>query len=228
MDFDKMLGKLLNGGAGAGFGTGLAGGLAASMLTTRRGRRVGATAVKFGGIAALGALAWNALQKAQAGQAAAGGGAMPVGGQRPALGAAEPELVPPAAGSAYAPAVADVAGRQRLGRTLVQAMIAAAHADGGIDGEESKRILDAFQQVELTAEEKGALIGEMASPVSIEDLARAATGPEVAAEIYGASLLAIQVDHPAEKAYLERLATRLNLAPEVVAGIHAQLGVPIA
>ena len=38
-----------------------------------------------------------------------------------------------------------------------------------------------------------------------------ATSPEVAAEIYAASLLAVDADDPAEQAYLAMLAARLKL-----------------
>ena len=50
-----------------------------------------------------------------------------------------------------------------------------------------------------------------------------ATSPEIAAEIYVASLLAVDVDTVAEKSYLAMLAARLNLAPELVAEMHRQV-----
>ena len=49
--------------------------------------------------------------------------------------------------------------------------------------------------------------------------------PELAAQLYAASLLAIEVDTPEEKKYLEELAAALGLEPEVTAHIHQQLGV---
>jgi uncharacterized membrane protein YebE (DUF533 family) len=39
-------------------------------------------------------------------------------------------------------------------------------------------------------------------------------------EVYAASLLAIDPDHPAEKAYLQMLAARLGLADDLVREIH--------
>ena len=56
--------------------------------------------------------------------------------------------------------------------------------------------------------------------------ARAARDPIVAAQVYAASLLAIQVDTPAERDYLRGLAQRLGLAPDVVGQLHAALGAP--
>ena len=50
----------------------------------------------------------------------------------------------------------------------------------------------------------------------------AAGGPEQAAEIYLASRLAIDPDHPAEHAYLDALASRLSLPAELVAHLESQ------
>ena len=47
---------------------------------------------------------------------------------------------------------------------------------------------------------------------------------ELAAQIYGASLLAIEVDTPAERKYLDRLAAGLNLSPRVTGRIQEQVG----
>ena len=44
---------------------------------------------------------------------------------------------------------------------------------------------------------------------------------EEAAEIYAASLLAIDVDNPAERGYLGMLAARLNLDEKLVEHLHA-------
>jgi uncharacterized membrane protein YebE (DUF533 family) len=52
-------------------------------------------------------------------------------------------------------------------------------------------------------------------------VASAARTPEEAAEIYTVSLLAIDLDHPAERAYLAQLATKLRLEDGLVAHLHA-------
>jgi uncharacterized membrane protein YebE (DUF533 family) len=48
----------------------------------------------------------------------------------------------------------------------------------------------------------------------------------VAAQIYAASLLAIQVDTQEERDYLRVLAGKLGLEPAVVAQLHGALGAP--
>jgi uncharacterized membrane protein YebE (DUF533 family) len=49
--------------------------------------------------------------------------------------------------------------------------------------------------------------------------------PEVAAEVYAASLLAIEVDTPEEQQYLQQFAQRTGLNPMVVQYIHRSMGV---
>ena len=60
----------------------------------------------------------------------------------------------------------------------------------------------------------------MCAPLDLDAIVKGASQPEVAVEVYAASLLAIDPDHPAEKAYLQMLAARLGLADELVAEIH--------
>ena len=74
----------------------------------------------------------------------------------------------------------------------------------------------------LDAEAKGLVFDTLSDPPSLQDIAGLAAGPEQAVEIYLASRLAIDPDHPAEVAYLEALAGRLGLAPELVAHLESQ------
>lgn len=60
----------------------------------------------------------------------------------------------------------------------------------------------------------------MRRPKSLDDLVAGARDQETAIEVYTASVLAIDADHPAEQAYLQMLAARLGLAPELVAEIR--------
>jgi uncharacterized membrane protein YebE (DUF533 family) len=69
----------------------------------------------------------------------------------------------------------------------------------------------------------------MRKPMETEKLLAAAQGqPELAAELYGASLLAIEVDTPGEKRYLDQLADRLRLTPEITQRIRQIVGLPSA
>jgi len=77
---------------------------------------------------------------------------------------------------------------------LIRAMIAASNADHDIDDEERGRTLTA--------------------QVSTKEMAR---------EVYLASLMAIDVDTPAEIRYLARLAERMGLDDHAVAELEATL-----
>jgi uncharacterized membrane protein YebE (DUF533 family) len=61
---------------------------------------------------------------------------------------------------------------------------------------------------------------QLRTPLDLDGIVRAVKSPEVATEVYAASVLAIDPDHAAEKAYLQMLAARLGLADDLVQEIH--------
>jgi uncharacterized membrane protein YebE (DUF533 family) len=214
VDMNKLLGQLLGSGAAGGFAGGLAGGLAGNLLTSKSGRKMGKSALKMGGIAAVGALAYAAYQRYSTGKAT-GPGALSQ--------TAEAELVPAPEGSAFMPAKSDYAGQETLGLTLVRAMIAAARSDGRLDAQESQAIYQRIESLGLDPENQALLVAEMGRPVDMDAIVDSASSPEVAAEIYIASLLAIDVDTAAEKSYLAMLAARLNIPPELATELRRQV-----
>jgi uncharacterized membrane protein YebE (DUF533 family) len=210
IDMNKLLGQLLGSGAAGGFAGGLAGGLASSMLTSKKGRKLGTKALKLGGVAAVGALAYTAFQRYN--QVATS--------TLPAT-AADLTLAPP--GTAFMPKENDDAANEALGLTLVRAMIAVARADGRLDTEESQSIFQKIQSLGLDSESQALLVEEMGHPVDMDAIVNSATSPEIAAEIYTASLLAVDIDTAAEKGYLAMLAARLRLPSELVVEIERQV-----
>jgi len=114
---------------------------------------------------------------------------------------------------------------ERHAELVLKSMINAAKADGQIDKEEIRRIVGKLQEVGVDAETQQYVMAEMKKPMETQQLVAAAHGrPELAAEMYGASLLAIEVDTPAEKKYLEQLAAGLRLSPEVAQRIQEMVG----
>jgi len=189
-------------------GTGAAmGGLASLLLRSGRGGGFAKNAVKYGGLAMIAAMAYRAWNDHQARQ-----------GQTGAAPAPQPSgadaLAPPPAGSPFMPGPAEEQDRARL---LLSAMIAAAKADGTIDAQEQAAILD--RAADLDSEAKAFVLDQMRQPVDLDRLVAAATAPEIALEIYTASLVAIDPDHPAEQAYLRLLAARLGLDDGLVAEV---------
>jgi uncharacterized membrane protein YebE (DUF533 family) len=181
-----------------------AAGMAAGMLMSGGGlgKMVGNVA-KVGAVAAVGGLAWSAWQNYQRNQP----------GTAPA--STEDAFVPPPQASYQT---------EELGKTLVRAMISAAKADGQIDADEKDRIFKRLESMPLSAEEKAFVFDELSSPLDIEAVVARADTPEHAAEIYAASLVAMQPDTPAERTYLEALSFKLKLDPALVAEIHKTAG----
>ena len=208
MNAEKILSQLLSGGAAQGFAGGLAGGIASGLLTSKAGRKLAGKALQLGGLAAIAGLAYNAWTRYQQ------------SGVGPALDRLPPQQLPPA----FLPAPGLAGERSDLALTLLFAMIAAARADGKLDGQERRAIFDGLARVDLPEAERAQLYAALERPADLEWLVKQATCPERAAEIYAASLLAIEVDTPAERGYLAMLAARLELPDELVAKLHAEAG----
>jgi uncharacterized membrane protein YebE (DUF533 family) len=108
---------------------------------------------------------------------------------------------------------------------IVKSMINAAKADGQVDPQERQRILGRMQADGTDAEERQFVEAELAKPADLDAIVREATTPEVAIQVYAASLLAIEVDTPAEQRYLSTLAGRLGLPREAIQRVHQSMGV---
>ena len=211
VDINKLFGKLMD----SGFAGGVAGGLASSLLTSKSGRKMGKKALKVGGVAAVGALAYTAFQRYNNPQAAAP--ATPSDANNITHIAAAPP------GSAFLPEENNHQANEALSLTLVRAMIAAARADGRLDAQESQIIFQKINSLGLDSESQNLLVQEMGHPVDVDAIVNSASSPEIAAEIYIASLIAIEVDNTAEEAYLAMLAARMQLPSGLVTELEAQV-----
>jgi len=223
-DINKLLGSLLSSGAASGFAGGLAGGMASKMIKKKTVKKLGSNALKIGGVAAVGALAYTAYKRYNANQGA--GSAGPQSNTPPQIQAEKVDVTGIFAapvGSAFVPALEDQRATDELGLTLVRSMIAAARSDGRLDAQESQAIFQKIEEMGLDSDDQNLLVQEMGHPVDIDAIVKSATSPEVAAEIYIASLLAVDVDTPAEKSYLNMLAARLQLPPELVVELENQV-----
>lgn len=213
MSVDRILAQVLGGGVASGFAGGVAGGLAGGLLTSKKGRKMAKQALKLGGIAAVGGLAYAAWNRYRESSGIAGGTALPT---------APAALLEQATAAGFLPPPTRPEAGEELGLVLLRAMIAAARADGRLDGGERGRIFERVGSLELSDAEKVELLSQLEHPVDIEALVAAATTPERALEIYSASLLAIDADSAAERGYLAMLAARLGLADELVAAVHRE------
>ncbi|QDL93815.1 tellurite resistance TerB family protein (plasmid) [Paroceanicella profunda] len=215
MDVNRLLEGFLGSGSGAarggtaersqssGLPGGLAGGAAAGglialVLGTKTGRKLGGKALKYGGMAAVGGLAYKAYRDWQ--------------GNRAAGAQEQPARLPaPPPGSGFDVENDSDAGGQDFRIALMHAMISAAKSDAHIDQEEHGRIRDQIRELGLGAEEKAALFDLFSAPSDPASVARLARTSEQRAEIYLASVLAVDPDTPEERRYLDDLARQLDL-----------------
>jgi uncharacterized membrane protein YebE (DUF533 family) len=90
-----------------------------------------------------------------------------------------------------------------------------------------ERILGKLSEAGSDPEARDFVLSEMRRPLDLDGLVAGVKTPQQAAQVYAASLLAIDVDTPAEKDYLDRLARGLNLPPQATAHMHGTLGVQV-
>jgi len=186
-----------------------AGALVAVLLGTRAGRSVTGTAVKLGGLAALGGLAYQAWQRYRG------------GGDAPAPSGQDPAALPaPPAESGFEMGTG-AAGEDDFALTMIRTMIAAARSDGGIDDAERKRVLDRLAVSGLSEEAERFLADELAHPVEPEVLAEAAETDAQKLAMYTAARLAVDPDTHAERSFLDRLAAALRLPGPLVAHVES-------
>ena len=105
-------------------------------------------------------------------------------------------------------------------------MINAAKADGAVDGGEIAESWGNSGEDGADDEARDFVMSELQRPLDLDSLVRNVKSPDVAVQVYGASLLAIDVDTQAEQDYLQKLAReRLGLDGETVERVHSSLGV---
>lgn len=188
----------------------IAGGVLGVLLGGKDTRRLAGSALKVGGAALVGGLAYKAWQDWQAGKQA-----------QPTTAASDaPVALPAPQGTPFLPA--DPVAADDLSTRLVQAMVAAAKADGHVTAMERRRIGAQLDTLGLGPEAQALITAELDAPLDPGRIAALARSPEEAAELYAASLLVVDPDAPAEKGYLAMLAARLRLDPALVDHLHAR------
>jgi uncharacterized membrane protein YebE (DUF533 family) len=189
------LGSLLSGAGGGA----LAAGAMGLLLGNKKVRKVGGKVAIYGGLAALGVLAYKAYgnYNAQKGTAPQG----------------EPQTLdrlPPAQAEQHSQAI-------------LKALVAAAKADGHIDDRERQLIEGEFTKLDNDRELQHWLHAELNKPLDPTDVARAASTPEMAAEMYIASVMLVDEENFMEKSYLDELARQLKLEPGLKVELEKQV-----
>ncbi len=186
----------LGGMLNADFGKGaLTGGALGLLLGKNKTTRKLAT---YGGLAAIGVMAYKAYGDYKQQQ-----GGVPV----------EPQTVdrlPP-------PQV------ELHSQAILKALVAAAKADGHVDARERQVIEGEFSRINQDAELQQWLHAELEKPLDPAEVARSATTPEIASEMYLASLMAADDQNFMERAYLDELARQLKLDEALKSRLEQQL-----
>lgn len=122
-------------------------------------------------------------------------------------------------------AVAAPQSSQTTAELVLRGMINIAKSDGEISREESQRIVGKLLETgQLDQDSQQWLAREMQKPLDLRGFAAEIPNSQAAAQVYAASLLAVEIDTVAEKQYLEQFAQLTGLSPQVVRQIHQAMG----
>ncbi|NLD80619.1 MAG: hypothetical protein BWX99_02169 [Deltaproteobacteria bacterium ADurb.Bin151] len=216
----SMLGGGRQGAGTAGAGGGI-GDLLSSMMGGAGQAGGGDRNLAVGGLGALiGALLGGGGKSLKG---AVGGGLMALLGAMALKALKESGQVP--VGLLEPQTEAEIKELEQSSELILIAMMNAIKSDGQVDQNELNRFTSKFQELGVDGETQNYFINQLQQPMETEKLIAAAQGqPQLAAQIYAASLLAIEVDTQAEKDYLSRLSTDMGLSPQVTGRIHEMVG----
>lgn len=197
-----LLGGLLGGASATGGGNGL-GGLLGGLLggggsagSSAQGRSVGG--INYATLASLGMMAFQAYQSWQRSQAAA---------PQQAVRTVDQLSGPEAEDHSHA---------------ILRALIAAAKADGRIDEQEEQLIYAEIKRQTNDPQLQQWLDEEVSKPLDAAEVARSAKDPAMAAEMYLASVMLVDDQQDAERAYLDELASALQIDPTLQVHLEQQ------
>ena len=199
------LGDLLSGGGLgnllSGFGGGaLTGGAIGLLLGNKKARKVGGKVAMYGGLAALGVIAYKAYSNWQ-------------GQQQSQTFTGQPQTIDRIPATQV----------EQHSQAILKALIAASKADGHIDANERQLIEVEISKMTNDMELRRWVEAELNKPLDPADVARAAATPEMAAEMYIASILMVDEESFMERSYLGELARQLNLDPTLKNELESQV-----
>lgn len=185
----------------SGFGGGVVtGGALGLLLGNKKARKVGGKVAMYGGLAALGVLAYKAYSNWQSKSP-----------QTTAPG--EPQTID----RLPAPEV------EQHSKAILKALIAASKADGHVDIRERQLLDQELNKLTNDAQISRWFESELNKPLDPADVANEAKTPEMAAEMYIASVLMVDDENFMERSYLEELARQLKIDPALKNELEAQV-----
>jgi len=224
VDINKILSSLSSSSTAKGALGGFAGGALASSLMSKKGRKNAKTLLKVGGVAAVGTMAWKAYKSYQQNnnpQSAQANQPQPVQNVQ--------NTQPPNWNNLQENVFQlseDTSNSQSL--LILKSMVAAAMSDGHIDGKEFQNITKKADDLGVQGDDRNLVFNEIQNPMSLQQVVSSANCPELAVEVYTASLLAIDESTPQAQNYLGALAQGLNLPQGLVTAVHSQVQATLA
>ncbi|MDR5899128.1 tellurite resistance TerB family protein [Halomonas vilamensis] len=186
----------------------LGGGAMGLLVGSKRGRKLGGKALKYGAIAGVGVLAWKAWQSSQQNS------------QQSSQQKNGPQTQDVNEGDRVEVLSGELQERRSL--ELLQAMIMAARADGHIDEQEQMLITQQIDALGADQEMHRWVEQQLQAPLNAQALAREADSPQAAREMYLVSVAVIDEQNPMERAWLDQLANALHLPTHMTAELERQ------
>ncbi|MGM1053772.1 MAG: tellurite resistance TerB family protein [Pseudomonadota bacterium] len=179
----------------------LGGGAMGLLVGSKRGRKLGGKALKYGAIAGVGVLAWKAWQNSRDNSSGQGADSPAEGKPMERLG-----------GEAL----------EQRSLELLQAMIMAARADGHIDDQERELISGQIDALGADQELHAWIERQLQAPLDADALASQVDSPQAAREMYLISVAVVDEQNAMERAWLDQLVQALALPAEVVRELERQ------
>lgn len=208
MNSKSLIDQLLKAGTGMQMKdvlVGASGGAAATaalgmLLGNKRQKKMASKVVTYGGLAALGVLAYKAYGNWQQQQGNIAATHDPQTVDR----LPEPQV-------------------EQHSQAILRALIGAAKADGHIDAKERQLIDGEIAKLTDDPHLQRWFDQEMNKPLDPLEIAAYATTPELAAEMFLASVLVVDEESFMERSYLQELAKQLRLDPALEQELRAQV-----
>lgn len=185
----NVFSKITSNIPGGLMGGAAAGGIMALLMSNKKARKIAGTAASVGGAAVIGGLAYKAYKNWQNNNSD------------------NARINPQACNDALQKNTEII----DIDLYIIKAMIAAAKSDGHIDSIEQQRIFKSIEQMKLSSEMKAVVFDLLNKPISVKEITDGVHDMTLKSEIYLASCLVIDNDHPLEQAHLNSLANALEL-----------------
>jgi uncharacterized membrane protein YebE (DUF533 family) len=110
---------------------------------------------------------------------------------------------------------------------LLHGMVAAAQADGTVDGKERERVRAALERLNASEEQLAKLDGALDSPLPLAHALAEVKDMQTGAIVYAASLLAIDRRKLVNRQFLRYLAARLQLPKDLTRSLEQRFFVSV-